>query len=434
MSSEWTQMRRITNHTSTDDTFTDRQEVASSYQSIIPSCNTRNRRKKGHPVRVICLQPDEYREDEESLEFIDTDNCLGDDNQMTDLEESAIQETLTEETSQSSPNQQPSANSQQPLDQILQPLGQNKQLLGQVKQPPGPIQQPLDQALTKQSVSQTKQPLGEIQPLLDSPKQPSLPSDHPRDESGQCQMLPPTDQCQEEMMEALDLSKTPHPVNNSLSMLKKLIPKGEVKCEGLEGASVMPKLLPYPSASSTARQPPATMPKLTPKMEKSAVAVKVKKSNNSPIPTDPDDLVHREYKCSYPGCSIKLNCFRDYDTHCVTTHLRYPCKLCHSSFTGRNNRTRHMRHHHGDGIKPHICPDCGKAFARSDSLREHRYIHTDSYHEQKCRNCGTRCEKKALLLAHLKKCFGKVRSPRVSASSPTMVATGNLINPTMVPH
>ena len=38
-------------------------------------------------------------------------------------------------------------------------------------------------------------------------------------------------------------------------------------------------------------------------------------------------------------------------------------------------------------------------------MREHQFIHTKSYKEDKCRNCGAVFEKKNLLLAHLKQCY-----------------------------
>ena len=215
--------------------------------------------------------------------------------------------------------------------------------------------------------------------------------------------------------QALDLS-SPHPsAATSLSMLQQLIPNPELELqrenERTPPPCTMPVLVPKTETLNTWERP-LTMPILKPKPEvtnnNASSKPKVKKVG-TPAPIDPDDLVEREYICQFEDCGKKLTSFHKYDLHSVATHYRYPCKLCRSTFTGRNNRTRHMRHHHGGGGKSHVCGQCGKLFARSDSLREHQYIHTKSYHDQMCHNCGTRCEKKVLLLAHLKKCFGKTR-------------------------
>ena len=43
-------------------------------------------------------------------------------------------------------------------------------------------------------------------------------------------------------------------------------------------------------------------------------------------------------------------------------------------------------------------------------MREHRYIHTISYQEDKCRRCQQAFERKSLLLSHLKTCFRSART------------------------
>ena len=109
------------------------------------------------------------------------------------------------------------------------------------------------------------------------------------------------------------------------------------------------------------------------------------------------------YTCSQWGCNYTCLGFPGFEDHTLSTHGRYPCKFCSQTFTGRNNRTRHIRYHITG--KQHQCNECGKYFARPDSLKEHRFIHTRSYRDSKCVNCKVLFEKKATLLSHMKKCF-----------------------------
>ena len=112
---------------------------------------------------------------------------------------------------------------------------------------------------------------------------------------------------------------------------------------------------------------------------------------------------NKELQCSEPGCAEVYMGFSAYEDHCMIRHGRYPCKYCKQTFSGKNNRTRHMRCHLG--AKTYTCPDCNKNFSRPDSMREHQFIHTLSYQEDKCRNCGAAFDKKNMLLAHLKQCY-----------------------------
>ncbi len=96
--------------------------------------------------------------------------------------------------------------------------------------------------------------------------------------------------------------------------------------------------------------------------------------------------------------------FAAYESHCAGVHGRYPCQYCGQTFSNKNNRARHGRSHTGQ--KQFTCGHCGKSFTRSDILREHQIIHTESYHGDQCQYCGTKITtKKADLLAHIKKCI-----------------------------
>ncbi len=106
--------------------------------------------------------------------------------------------------------------------------------------------------------------------------------------------------------------------------------------------------------------------------------------------------------------------FAAYESHCAGVHGRYPCQYCGQTFSNKNNRARHGRSHTGQ--KQFTCGHCGKSFTRSDILREHQIIHTESYHGDQCQYCGTKITtKKADLLAHIKKCI------QLNKYSPSMI-------------
>jgi ecotropic virus integration site 1 protein len=44
-------------------------------------------------------------------------------------------------------------------------------------------------------------------------------------------------------------------------------------------------------------------------------------------------------------------------------------------FTDPSNLQRHIRSQHV-GARAHACPDCGKTFATSSGLKQHKHIHS----------------------------------------------------------
>lgn len=52
------------------------------------------------------------------------------------------------------------------------------------------------------------------------------------------------------------------------------------------------------------------------------------------------------------------------------------CDVCQIPFTNQNDLKIHKKRLHSDGLKPHICTVCKKAFAKSCDLKKHQRIHT----------------------------------------------------------
>lgn len=49
--------------------------------------------------------------------------------------------------------------------------------------------------------------------------------------------------------------------------------------------------------------------------------------------------------------------------------------ICPQVFTDPSNLQRHIRSQHV-GARAHACPDCGKTFATSSGLKQHKHIHS----------------------------------------------------------
>lgn len=56
---------------------------------------------------------------------------------------------------------------------------------------------------------------------------------------------------------------------------------------------------------------------------------------------------------------------------------RWGCdtRVCPQVFTDPSNLQRHIRSQHV-GARAHACPDCGKTFATSSGLKQHKHIHS----------------------------------------------------------
>ncbi|XP_059232774.1 histone-lysine N-methyltransferase PRDM16 isoform X2 [Mustela nigripes] len=83
----------------------------------------------------------------------------------------------------------------------------------------------------------------------------------------------------------------------------------------------------------------------------------------------------REYKCDQcpKAFNWKSNLIRHQMSH--DSGKRFECENCVKVFTDPSNLQRHIRSQHV-GARAHACPDCGKTFATSSGLKQHKHIHS----------------------------------------------------------
>nr|XP_032824001.1 MDS1 and EVI1 complex locus protein EVI1-A-like [Petromyzon marinus] len=83
----------------------------------------------------------------------------------------------------------------------------------------------------------------------------------------------------------------------------------------------------------------------------------------------------REYKCDQcpKAFNWKSNLIRHQMSH--DNGKRFECENCDKVFTDPSNLQRHIRSQHV-GARAHTCTDCGKTFATSSGLKQHRHIHS----------------------------------------------------------
>ncbi|KAM6946404.1 histone-lysine N-methyltransferase MECOM isoform 2-T2 [Aplochiton taeniatus] len=142
----------------------------------------------------------------------------------------------------------------------------------------------------------------------------------------------------------------------------------------------------------------------------------------------------REYKCDQcpKAFNWKSNLIRHQMSHDNGKH--YECENCTKVFTDPSNLQRHIRSQHV-GARAHACPDCGKTFATSSGLKQHKHIHSsvkpficevchksytqfsnlcrhkrmhaDCRTQIKCKDCGQMFSTTSSLNKHRRFCEGK---------------------------
>ncbi|XP_075957048.1 histone-lysine N-methyltransferase MECOM isoform X1 [Anarhichas minor] len=143
----------------------------------------------------------------------------------------------------------------------------------------------------------------------------------------------------------------------------------------------------------------------------------------------------REYKCDQcpKAFNWKSNLIRHQMSHDSGKH--YECENCSKQvFTDPSNLQRHIRSQHV-GARAHACADCGKTFATSSGLKQHKHIHSsvkpfmcevchksytqfsnlcrhkrmhaDCRTQIKCKDCGQMFSTTSSLNKHRRFCEGK---------------------------
>ncbi|XP_060055921.1 histone-lysine N-methyltransferase PRDM16 isoform X3 [Erinaceus europaeus] len=168
-------------------------------------------------------------------------------------------------------------------------------------------------------------------------------------------------------------------------------------------------------------------------------------------------IVHteeREYKCDQcpKAFNWKSNLIRHQMSH--DSGKRFECENCVKVFTDPSNLQRHIRSQHV-GARAHACPDCGKTFATSSGLKQHKHIHStvkpficevchksytqfsnlcrhkrmhaDCRTQIKCKDCGQMFSTTSSLNKHRRFCEGKNHYPPGGLFAPGLTLTPNPI-------
>ncbi|KAM9688060.1 histone-lysine N-methyltransferase PRDM16 isoform 1-T1 [Trichechus inunguis] len=158
----------------------------------------------------------------------------------------------------------------------------------------------------------------------------------------------------------------------------------------------------------------------------------------------------REYKCDQcpKAFNWKSNLIRHQMSH--DSGKRFECENCVKVFTDPSNLQRHIRSQHV-GARAHACPDCGKTFATSSGLKQHKHIHStvkpficevchksytqfsnlcrhkrmhaDCRTQIKCKDCGQMFSTTSSLNKHRRFCEGKNHYAPGSIFAPSLPLT-----------
>lgn len=121
------------------------------------------------------------------------------------------------------------------------------------------------------------------------------------------------------------------------------------------------------------------------------------------VKTHQTKYVRPEFKCEQclKGFCNKSNL----ECHAKSEHLgmkkSFICHTCGKPFTTKHSLEEHINTH--SGLRPHQCPECGKCFAYSAALRDHKFIHLETKtFICKFEECGKEFKQKSVLRMHEK--------------------------------
>uniref|UniRef100_A0A8B9HSN5 Si:ch211-263k4.2 n=1 Tax=Astyanax mexicanus TaxID=7994 RepID=A0A8B9HSN5_ASTMX len=169
----------------------------------------------------------------------------------------------------------------------------------------------------------------------------------------------------------------------------------------------------------------------------------------------------REYKCDQcpKAFNWKSNLIRHQMSH--DSGKRFECENCDKVFTDPSNLQRHIRSQHV-GARAHTCPECGKTFATSSGLKQHKHIHSsvkpfmcevchksytqfsnlcrhkrmhaDCRTQIKCKDCGQMFSTTSSLNKHRRFCEGKNHYSPAGMFTPGIPMTSSPIMGKSKPH
>ncbi|XP_060736735.1 histone-lysine N-methyltransferase PRDM16 isoform X5 [Tachysurus vachellii] len=169
----------------------------------------------------------------------------------------------------------------------------------------------------------------------------------------------------------------------------------------------------------------------------------------------------REYKCDQcpKAFNWKSNLIRHQMSH--DSGKRFECENCDKVFTDPSNLQRHIRSQHV-GARAHTCPECGKTFATSSGLKQHKHIHSsvkpfmcevchksytqfsnlcrhkrmhaDCRTQIKCKDCGQMFSTTSSLNKHRRFCEGKNHYSPGGLFTPGIPMTSSPIMGKSKPH
>ena len=120
-----------------------------------------------------------------------------------------------------------------------------------------------------------------------------------------------------------------------------------------------------------------------------------------PLATD-ETAVSVRFHCTFPGCNSSYTRRNDLTRH-QDKHkdVSFTCAICNEVFALKKYLAEHLKKHSGDGA--HVCHVCGKSLSTKGSLQSHLQVHSGDK-PFPCPNCDSGYTSKSALQRHIKSC------------------------------